>query len=69
MYQQACIDASKFGVDWFLWRIAVSEHIKDGLSDIKMYWSIKDLIEAHVVLDTLQRYQEIAKLEAKNGNN
>lgn len=49
--------ATDYAVDWWVWRIAVSERIKDSLTEIRR-WSFVDLFEAHVVLDVLEEIQE-----------
>jgi hypothetical protein len=57
---KAAIERSAvLGVDWVLWRPVVSADIADGLDTIRRRWSLRDLYEAHVVLDTLDAMRDI----------
>jgi hypothetical protein len=39
---------------WMVWRVAVSQHIKDSYHIIMDEWSMYDLVDAHAVLDALE---------------
>lgn len=52
--------AARDGVDWWTWRIVVSADIPDGLADIRQRWSFADLLDAHIVLDTMEAARAVA---------
>ena len=46
--------STRYGVDWWVWRIVISPDMKDGLADIRERWPFSDLFEAQVMLDTIE---------------
>lgn len=46
--------STRYGVDWWVWRIVTSTYMKDGLADIRERWPFVDLFEAQVMLDTIE---------------
>lgn len=51
--RRAIEDATRRGVDWWVWRIATSEHLHDSYADIRDRWSFGDTLHAHLVLDAI----------------
>lgn len=47
-------DAAERGVDWWLWRLVVSQDIPDGLATITRDWSFADTLDGHLALDALE---------------
>lgn len=45
--------SAMYGVDWFVWRIVISPHINESLTTIEREWSLGQLVQAHVVLDSI----------------
>ena len=43
--------ATAAGVDWWTWRVVLSDSIPDGLADVRQRWTFADLYEAQVMLD------------------
>lgn len=60
--------SGEWGVDWWVWRLVVSERLHVDPVVIRTTWSVRELLEAHVVLDTLEladdAYREDARLKA-----
>lgn len=52
-------------MNWMIVRVAVSEHFRSGLTEVRCGWAFRDLIQAHVVLDELERMADDAKREAE----
>ena len=40
-------------LDWFVWRLVLSEHIKDSLPTILNEWTLDQALDAHEALDYL----------------
>jgi len=49
-------------LDWFVWRLVLSEHIKDSLPTILNEWTLDQALDAHEALDYLD-----ALIEKANG--
>lgn len=61
-------DAARWGVDWWVWRLATSPHIRVSPGEARG-WSFRAQFEAHVVLDTLDAIQSRARRRANGGAN
>lgn len=49
--QRASGAAVAVGVDWWVWRLATSEHIRDSYADIMERWTFADALHGHHVVD------------------
>jgi len=49
------------GVDWFLWRLATSSDIPEGIVEIRRSYSFRDALHAHLVLDALRDIRRRAR--------
>lgn len=56
-------EASRYGVDLLLIRVATSELFRDSPTAVRTRWAIRDYIAAHVVLDAQDRARAAAALE------
>ena len=52
-------------MNWWIWRVTTSKDIPDGLSDIRRHWSFRDLLDAHITLDTLEGARDVIRKEAE----
>jgi hypothetical protein len=52
------------GIDGLVWRIVLSDHIPDGLTQVKT-WSALDVLQANLMLDAVDAIQEHHRIEAE----
>ena len=52
-------------MNWWIQRLVISKDIPDGLADIRRFWSCRDVLEAHMTLDTLEAVRDIMRKEAE----
>lgn len=53
-HREAARTASRWGVDWLLWKVAGSSHTPEGILDVKYRFTIPDLIEALAYIDAVE---------------
>ena len=56
--------AAKYGVDWFLWRVALAEPTRTPIHEIKQ-WAFRDVYLAHVALDAWEEMVEYHRAQAE----
>lgn len=54
-------------VDWWIHTIATSDKYTDSLVDIETRWSVRQLTDAHRVLDVYLEIEKAATPKASNG--
>ncbi len=47
-----------------MWRVVLSPRIPDGLAHIRHTWTVRDLYEAHQVLDMADTLDDVARADA-----
>lgn len=52
-------------MNWWVWRLVLSEDIPDGLIAIRSQWSFRDTLEGHLALDALDEGRESARKAAE----
>ena len=52
-------------IDWDIHRIAISERYKSSLIEIETLWSLDDLLDAHDILDVIERAEAEQRMQAE----
>ena len=55
--RRAYDDATRYGVDWFVARVAIAESTRAPLPSVRA-WPFRDLIAAHAILDVIEAARE-----------
>ena len=56
-------EAALSGVDWWVMRIVLSEHLHASLPDVAREWSYLDQLHAHKALDCMDDVRDITRPE------
>lgn len=59
------IEASRLGVSWFTWHVALSPDIPDGVHDVLERWPFHRIVQAHAVLEAMSEAREEARRRAE----
>ena len=54
-------------MNWWVQRIAASERYSSSLIEIQTQWSLADIYEAHMTLDTIEHAEAQAMKSARKG--
>lgn len=47
--------------DWYLWRLCLSDRIRDDRATIERDWTMGDVLEAHLALDVAEDLAIVAR--------
>jgi hypothetical protein len=50
--------AASYGIQWWVWRLVVSPDVRASLPEVRYQWAFADVLEAHVVLDALEKARQ-----------
>lgn len=53
------------GVNWFVWRVLTHSRMRATLEEIEQYWSVEDLVDANLLVNTFDELDRIAALKAR----